>query len=662
MPALVNYGGTDDLCSVGPLISNLMDSSRLLSLTPNVDVFCPPRKRSRVTAPFIFKGGEKKGAEKQKQQPCSIDVLPDECLFEILRRLPGNKERSNSACVSKRWLMLLSSIRASEMAAYKNNGTSGCETLKKPLPDLNSAMSTDEEEEFESTGYLTRKLKAKDATDVRLAAIAVGTGGHGGLGKLYIEGSNATRPLTDIGLSTVARGCPSLRVLSMWNVPFISDIGLSEIASGCPMLEKLDLCQCPLISDKGLIAVARKCPNLTSLMVESCLSIGNEGLQAIGRCCPKLKSIVIKDCPRVGDQGVASLVSAASSFLARIRLENVNISDVSLAVIGHYGKAVADLALTGLQSVSERGFWVMGNAFGLQNLESIMINSCRGVTDLGLEAIAKGCPNLKQLCLRRCCYLSDAGLKAFAITARALENLHLEECNRISLIGVLGCLLNCNEKFRALSLVKCLGIKDISFCTAPLPSCLSLRSLTIRDCPGFTGASLAVVGKICPQLQHVDLSGLVSATDAGLLPLIESSEVGLVTVNLRGCVDLTDAVVTALVKAHGSTLQMLNLEGCKKVTDKSLLVIADSCSFLDDLDMSRCMIGDYGIAVLASASQLKLRVLSLAGCSNLTQKILPFLGNMGRSLVGLNLQNCKLISTQGIGALEEKLWWCDIFY
>ncbi|XP_008805623.1 EIN3-binding F-box protein 1-like [Phoenix dactylifera] len=660
MPALVKYGGSDDLCPAGPLFSNLMDSSLLLSLAPNVDVFCPPRKRSRVTAPFVFKGGEK-GAEKPKQKLCSIDVLPDECLFEILRRLPGSRERSNSACVSKRWLMLLSSIRASEIAANKKNGSSNGDLLKNPLPDLNDAVSTDEEEEPEKAGYLTRYLKAKEATDVRLAAMAVGVGGHGGLGKLYIQGSNATRPLTDTGLSAVAHACPSLRVLSMWNIPFISDVGLSEIANGCPMLEKLDLCRCPSISDKGLIAVARKCPKLTSLTIESCSSIGNEGLHAIGRCCPKLKSIIIKDCPGVGDRGVASLVSAASSSLARIDLQSINISDASLAVIGHYGKAVADLALTGLQYVSERGFWVMSNALGLQKLKSITIDSCNGVTDLGLEAIAKGCPSLKQLFLSRCCYLSDSGLKLFAQTARALENLHLEECNRISLIGVLGFLLSCNAKFRALSLVKCFGINDTSFCPSPLPSCMSLRSLTIRDCPGFTGTSLAVVGKICPQLQHVDLSGLVGATDAGLLPLIESS-VGLVTVNLSGCVDLTDAAITALAKAHGTTLQMLNLESCKNVTDKSLLAIADCCSLLDDLDMSRCTISDHGVAVLAYAMQLKLRVLSLAGCSGLTQKSLPFLGNMGRSLVGLNLQNCNLISTQGIGALEEKLWWCDILY
>lgn len=36
-------------------------------------------------------------------------------------------------------------------------------------------------------------MKGKEATDVRLAAIAVGTTGHGGLGELASRGSNKTQ-------------------------------------------------------------------------------------------------------------------------------------------------------------------------------------------------------------------------------------------------------------------------------------------------------------------------------------------------------------------------------------------------------------------------------------------------------------------------------------
>jgi EIN3-binding F-box protein len=301
----------------------------------------------------------------------------------------------------------------------------------------------------------------------------------------------------------------------------------------------------------------------------------------------------------------------------------------------------------------------MANALGLQKLRCMSVTSCPGVTELALVSIAKFCPSLKHLYLRKCSQISDVLLKDFAESAKVLENLQIEECNRVTLMGILAFLLNCSPKFKALSLVKCIGIKDICAAPAQLPVCKSLRSLTIKDCPGFTDASLAVVGMICPQLEKVDLSGLGAVTDDGLLPLIKSSESGLVHVDLNGCDNLTDAAISALVKAHGSSLARLSLEGCSKISDASLSAISESCCQLAELDLSNCMVSDHGVAALASSEQLNLRVLSLSGCFKVTQKSVPFLGSMSASLEGLNLQ-FNFIGNHNIASLEKQLWWCDI--
>ncbi|KAF8406936.1 hypothetical protein HHK36_006057 [Tetracentron sinense] len=671
MQTLVNYSGEDDFCSGGSLYANPMDSSLFLSLGPRADVYCPPRKRSRISVPFVFRGNMF-----EQSKPSSIEVLPNECLFEIFKRLPGGQERSACACVSKHWLILLSSIRQAEicnskttqylkpeggLVSYKADEYSKLdkEGLLKVSND-NEMISGDEDQEVEIDGYLTRCLEGKKATDIRLASIAVGTGSRGGLGKLLIRGSKSTRGVTNFGLSAIARGCPSLRVLSLCNLSSIGDEGLYEIATGCHKLEKLDLCQCPLISDKGLLAIAENCPNLTTLTIESCSSIGDASLQAIGKCCRNLQSISIKDCPLVGDEGVASLLSSASYVLSKVKFQDLNITDVSLAVIGHYGKAVTNLVLIGLQNVSEKGFWVMGKAHGLQKLKSFTITSCQGVTDVGLEAMGKGCPNLQQLSLRKCPFLSDDGLVAFALTAGSLASLQLEECNTITQSGVLGALSNCGAKLKALVLVKCMGIKDTVFGLPLLSPCKSLRSLSICNCPGFGSAGLAMVSKLCPQLQHVDLSGLHGITDAGFLPLLERCEAGLVKVNLSGCMNLTDVVVLTMAKLHGRTLQLLNLDGCTKITDASLVAVADNCMLLRDLDVSNCAISDFGIAALSCAKQLDLQILSLSGCSKVSDKSMPFLGKLGQNLLGLNIQHCNSISSCMVENLMGRLWSCDI--
>ncbi|WCJ29623.1 EIN3-binding F box protein 1 [Euphorbia peplus] len=647
MPALVNYSGDDDFYSMGSLCTNPMDLARFYSIASQLDVYSPPCKRARIiTSSFVF--GSSDYAQKKKKP--SIDVLPDECLFEIFRRIPGANERSACACVSKRWLTLLSSIKRSE----------SCKTIaSEPVCDDVEMVSCDENGEVESDGYLTRSLEGNKATDTRLAAIAVGTSGRGGLGKLLVRGSNSFRGVTDFGLSAIARGCPSLRALSLWDVPLVGDESLFEVAKECHLLEKLDLCNCPLISNKGLIAIAENCPNLTSLSIESCRKIGNEGLQAIAKHCTKLQSISVKDCALVGDHGVSSLLSSATNALSKVKLQSLNITDFSLAVIGHYGKAVANLVLSNLQQVSEKGFWVMGNAQGLQKLTCLTISSCRGITDVSLEAVAKGCTNLRQMCLRKCCFVSDNGLVSFAQAAGSLESLQLEECNRVTQSGIVGAISNCRSKLKALSLVKCMGIRDVVSELVCSP-CSSLRSLSIRNCPGFGSSSLALVGKLCPELQHVDLSGLCAITDSGLLPLLESCEAGLVKVNLSGCMSLTDEVVSALARLHGKSLELLNLDGCRKITDASLMAIAEHCLFLSDLDISKCAVTDTGLAVLSGADQLNLQVLSLSGCSSVSNKSSPFLKKLGQTLVGLNLKNCSSISSSTIEFLVENLWRCDI--
>ncbi|KAL2507021.1 EIN3-binding F-box protein 1 [Forsythia ovata] len=667
MSKVFDYRGTEDFSSGGFRFPNPKDSSLLLPLGHHVDVYFPPRKRSRVSAPFVVSGEQK--------QKSSIEVLPDECLFEVFRRLPGGQERSACACVSKRWLMLLSCIRRDEL--YSEKITQSVEPEKRSNPkkeDMSSeseqkggyidsneikAEAEEEDQETEANGYLSRCLEGKKATDVRLAAIAVGTGSHGGLGKLSIRGAISIRGVTNLGLKAIARGCPSLRALSLWNISSIDDEGLFEIANGCRLLEKLDLCQCSTITDKSLLAIAKSCPNLTSVTIESCLNIGNESLQALGCFCPNLKSIAVKNCRLVGDQGIANMFSSAGRVLTKVKLQALNISDVSLAVIGYYGHEVTDLALTGLQNVNERGFWAMGNGQGLQKLKSFAVTACRGVSDVGLESIGKGCPNLKQTCLRKCPLLSDEGLTSFAKTAGSLVSLQLEECHRITQFGFFGILGN-SKKLKALVVENCLGIRDTDFEFPCMSLCNSLQYLTIRNCPEFGNASLAIVGRLCPKLLHLNLVGLQGITDEGLLPLVQNSEDGFTKVNLSGCVNLTDSVVSAIVKMHGSTLELLNLDGCRHITDASLVEIADDCLLLSELDVSGCGITDSGIAALAGAVHLILQILSLSGCSSVSDKSLASLGILGQTLVGLNIQHCHGISLGAVDLLVERLWSCDI--
>ncbi|KAI3826011.1 hypothetical protein L1987_00051 [Smallanthus sonchifolius] len=618
--------GEDVLYHGMPKYQTLEESDLFLSLGRHVDVYFPSRKRSRVSAPFVF------SEQLFKKQKTTIDVLPDECLFEILRRVSGGQEKSSCASVSKRWLMLLSTIHRKEQKKAQDFDKSG--------------------------GSLTRCLKGKKATDIRLAAIGVGSGSRGGLGELAILGNSSSK-VTDFGLMTVACGCPSLTSLTLWNLSSIRDEGVTEIANECHLLEKVEISHCPAVSSKSLIAIANNCPNLTSLSIESCSNIGNEGLQAIGKSCPNLKSVLIKNCPLVGDQGVVSLVTSASSSLMQLRLQGLTISDMSLAVIGHYGLALTDLVFRDLNTVTEKGFWVMGSGQGLQKLKSIVIANCNGVTDLGVEALGRGCPNLKQFSVQKSAFLSDKGIVAFAKVAVSIETVNLEECHMVTQLGVFGLLVNCGN-LKTLSLTKCFGIQDLlMMIPSGLSPCKSLKSFSICNCPGFGNFSLALMGQICQKLQDIVLTGLHKITDSGLTSLIKNCEYGLTKINLSGCVNLTDKIVSEISMVHGGTLEVLNLDGCKSISDASVITVAQNCLSLRELDVSKSSISDFSVAALACAEHLNLQVLSISGCQ-VSNKSLPFLKKLGESLIGLNMMQCRGVSSSAVGLLGEQIWKCDI--
>ncbi|GJR53773.1 EIN3-binding F-box protein 1-like protein [Tanacetum coccineum] len=332
---------------------------------------------------------------------------------------------------------------------------------------------------------------------------------------------------------------------------------------------------------------------------------------------------------------------------------------MSLAVIGHYGLAITDLTFTGLCKVTEKGFWVMGNGQGLQKLRSLTITSCYGLTDIGLEAVGKGCPNLKHFHLRKSAFLSDNGVASFAKSAVSLESLLLEECHRVTQCGIFSVLINPETKLKSLTLENCLGIKDLRFGISS-SRCNFLKTLSVRNCPGFGNNSLMLLGQLCPELQHVELSGLNGITDNGFTQLINCCDAGLTKVNLTGCINLTDNMVSELSKVHGGTLEVLNLNGCRSVTDSSMAAIASECLLLTELDVSGCTITDSGISALACAVQLNLQILAIARCGLVSEKSLRFLGKLGETLVGLNIQHCHGISNSSVGLIVDLLWNCDI--
>ncbi|KAL6005697.1 hypothetical protein ACLOJK_006268 [Asimina triloba] len=568
-----------------------------------------------------------------------IGNLPDECILEIFAFLPSNRDRCSCAAVSKKWLALQAHMRGMEFK--------GSASVQQP-PCTNKTTS--------------RCLEGTKANDTRLAAIAVGIQPSRGLTQLCIRGTAPSHGVTDLGLEIIAQAFPGLKSLSLWDCLKVGSEGLALIAHGCKWLEKLDILNSPLIDDGGLVAVANNCPKLSILNLDSCPLISNCSLQAIARHTTNIITISFIKCPLISSEGISSIISS-SPKLAKLKLVSVDATDGVLEAIGRHGISLRSLCLENIWGVTEIGLHSIGR---LEKLELLSLKSCSGLNDASFKTIGKGFAGLKQIAIRKCEALTDKGLRELVVSATLLECVKLVECDNVTSLGLMNIFKHSKMKLRALSLVKCRGLKDDpNLRRAILSKCPLLESITLDRCAGVGDTFLSWLGGATSEVKHLKLVGLRSVTDKGVLSLMKALEApkkALVSVDLSGCLGITDWSVLAITSVFGDKLEILRLDGCHKLSDRSLKEIADYCLCLRELDLSRCRISDEGLLCLAKSKHQCIEVLSLERCTEITDNSLGFLEMMCGDLAGLNIKQCSRISGSGIESFRETLWWCDLLY
>ena len=113
-----------------------------------------------------------------------------------------------------------------------------------------------------------------------------------------------------------------------------------------------------------------------------------------------------------------------------------------------------------------------------------------------------------------------------------------------------------------------------------------LQSLNLWGCYKITGASLAEVGRRCPNLQSLDLGDCYHINDASVMEVARGFS-NLQTLDLRWCSNITDTSLGE-VGRRCSNLQSLNLTRCSNITDASLREVGRGCPDLQSLNLSGC--------------------------------------------------------------------------
>lgn len=208
----------------------------------------------------------------------------------------------------------------------------------------------------------------------------------------------------------------------------INDCDIVRLVSlpAAKALETLDLSGCAHITDRSLQALATL-PKLRTLNLAWCTNITDSGICALAltsSSSPGLTELNIKGCSRVTDKGVASLA---------------NNQRLSLLDLSHTGEGLT------------------GSSIGtLTSLTTLVMESCRFVTDSGVQQIAS-LPQLSSLSISWCNQLTN---QAFAYVA-ASHSLRYVSIKRIELLTNCGLShLQKNKSLRKVSLASCDLVTD----------------------------------------------------------------------------------------------------------------------------------------------------------------------------------------------------------
>ncbi|GKB23973.1 leucine-rich repeat, cysteine-containing subtype protein [Tanacetum coccineum] len=216
---------------------------------------------------------------------------------------------------------------------------------------------------------------------------------------------------------------PSMRSL---NLKALAVNQYSKVLPFLNQIRKLKLvyveCQCSLF---------KRCPNLEVLYAEDVC--GDRGLQKIGQFCKKLRKL--NHYGLVTHMGLIALAKGCTK-LERLKVRLTDISNEALECLGTHLKNLRKFCMH-LANIDGTTYLPLDNGIqailmGCSKLERLDISLERldvhgGLTDVGLEYIAKYGANLRSLSLT-CIGNSNAGLVKLSEGCPKLRKLKLEGC------------------------------------------------------------------------------------------------------------------------------------------------------------------------------------------------------------------------------------------
>lgn len=351
-----------------------------------------------------------------------IMQLPDDCLLFIFQHLDCVSDRESFGLTCHRWLQIQNLNRRSlqfQCSFTMLNISS--------LSQNNTQIST-----FQLSRLLNRfqnleSLSLSGCTELPDSGLALLPRHGSKLQSLHLD---CCFTITDNGLSSVASGCSSLVILSLYRCN-VTDYGLEALSNSCLALEDLNLSYCSRISDYGIRAISQNCRHLRAIRISYCRNLTGAGFQG----CSQTLTYLEADSCRLDPNGIRSILSGGGlEYLSVPNLTWCPRADGMVAISVGFAAKLRVLNFRFSRTVGDD--CIIAIAKGCPSLQEWNLAICHGVKIAGWESIASHCHHLKTLHVNRCRNLCDQGLQALRTGCKRLSTLYITRCSQISVVAL----------------------------------------------------------------------------------------------------------------------------------------------------------------------------------------------------------------------------------
>lgn len=404
--------------------------------------------------------------------------------------------------------------------------------------------------------------------------------------------------VTDSGILRLIKRLPRLCKVNLSGNSFITDMSLVALATNCVRLKEIAICDCDFITQSGIARALLQSRNLSSIsaifmgvlpvcsdLIDSFVSMKNlssldlsrsiisdEFLYSVAKSCLPLKKLVLSHCHNFSFSGISSLLNK-KNLIEWLDLEATNF------LTDEYVKDLSKF---------------------LTLLKFINLSNCSKLTCSSLFILARNCPTLTDITMKIANLkkeehhttdfinprlisldlsenkkLHNEGMVKIASIFPNLELLKLNQCSRITEKGIEEVLRTCT-KIRQLELNFCTGIKNLGMdFELSAMEALRLQKLTIDD------STLAMIGRRCHSLIHLDLCGCLNVTEEGVKELVRNCRV-LREINFWDCCKVDGHVIPWLVFSRPSLREIMPPNSFHLTANQRGFFLRHGCVFFSD--------------------------------------------------------------------------------